>query len=71
MAVVGSSFPEFANHRKLTDEDLIRAIRFAASGEHEAAQTYIQLADSTDNKLAAKVLQCVADEELKHKGEPL
>jgi rubrerythrin len=32
-----------------------------ATGEYEAAQTYIQLAESIDNKLAAKVFKSVAD----------
>ena len=69
MPVFGSPFSGLANNRKLTDEELIRAIRFAAAGEYEAAQTYMQLAESTDNKLAAKVLKSVADEERVHMGE--
>jgi rubrerythrin len=59
MPVFGSPFSGLANNRKLTDEELIRAIRFAAAGEYEAAQTYMQLAESIDNKLAAKVLKSV------------
>ena len=69
MPVFGSPFSGLANNRKLTDEELIRAIRFAAAGEYEAAQTYMQLAESIDNKLAAKVLKSVADEERVHMGE--
>jgi rubrerythrin len=69
MPVFGSPFSGLANKRKLTDEELIRAIRFSTAGEYEAAQTYIQLAESTDNKLAAKVLRSVADEERVHMGE--
>ena len=69
MPVFGSPFSGLANNRKLTDEELIRAIRFAAAGEYEAAQTYMQLAESIDNKLAEKVLKSVADEERVHMGE--
>ena len=69
MPVFGSPFSGLANNRKLTDEELIRAIRFAAAGEFEAAQVYMQLAESTDNKLAVNVLKSVADEERVHIGE--
>jgi rubrerythrin len=69
MPVFGSPFSGLANNRKLTDEELIRAIRFAAAGEYEAAQTYMQLAESINNKLAVKVLKSVADEERVHMGE--
>ena len=61
MSLVGSLFSGLVNDRKLTDEDIIRAIRLAANGEYEAAQTYIQLAESMDYYLAAKVLKSVAD----------
>jgi len=69
MPVFGSPFSGLANNRKLTDEELVRAIRFAVAGEYEAAQVYMQLAESTDNKLAVKVLKSVADEERVHMGE--
>ncbi len=69
MPVFGSPFSGLANNRKLTVEELIRAIRFAAAGEYEAAQTYMQLAESIDNELAVKVLKSVADEERIHMGE--
>jgi rubrerythrin len=39
------------------------------SAEYEATQLYTQLAESTDNKLAVKVLREIADEELVHVGE--
>jgi rubrerythrin len=39
------------------------------AGEYEATQMYIQLAESTDNKLAVNVLKDIADEELVHAGE--
>src|ERR1019366_6078599 len=65
----GSPFSGLANDRKLTHEELVRAIRFMVAAEYEATQLYLQLAESTDNKLAVKVLKEIADEELVHVGE--
>ena len=65
----GSPFSGLANERKITDTELIRAIRFMIAAEYEATQLYLQLAESTDNKLARKVLKDIADEELVHAGE--
>jgi rubrerythrin len=48
---------------------LIRAVRFMISAEYEAIQLYMQLAESTDNKLAKDVLADIADEERVHAGE--
>ena len=62
-------FSGLANDRKLTDEELVRAIRFSVAAEYEAIQLYLQLAESTDNKLAVEVLQDIADEERVHAGE--
>jgi rubrerythrin len=69
MPVFGSPFSGSASDRKLTDEELIRAIRFMVAAEYEATQLYMQLAESTDNKLAAEVLKDIADEERVHAGE--
>jgi rubrerythrin len=69
MPVFGSPFSGSANSRKLTDKELVRAIRFMVAAEYEATQLYCQLAESTDNKLAVKVLQDIANEELVHAGE--
>jgi rubrerythrin len=57
------------NDRKLTDEELIRSIRFMIAAEYEAIQLYQQTAESTDNKLAKEVLLDIADEEKEHAGE--
>ena len=65
----GSPFSGLANDRKLTDEELIRAIRFMVASEYEATQMYTQLAESTGNKLAVEVLKDIAGEELVHAGE--
>jgi len=69
MPEFGSPFSGLANDRKLTDEELVRAIRFMVAAEYEATQLYTQLAESTDNKLAVEVLKEIADEELVHAGE--
>ena len=39
------------------------------AAEYEAVQLYMQLAESTDNKLAIEVLNDIADEERVHAGE--
>jgi rubrerythrin len=69
MPQFGSPFSELANSRKLTDAELIRAIRFMVAAEYEAIQMYTQLAESTDNKFATAVLKDIADEERVHAGE--
>lgn len=69
MPEFGSPFSGTANNRKLTDAELIRAIRFMVAAEYEAIQLYTQLAESTDNMLAGEVLRDVADEERVHAGE--
>jgi rubrerythrin len=65
----GSPFSGLAHDRKLTDAELVRSIRFMVASEYEATQLYMQLAESTDNKLAQKVLKEIADEERVHAGE--
>jgi|SRR5664280_1274033 len=69
MPEFGSPFSGLANDRMLTNEELIRAIRFMVAAEYEAIQLYMQLAESTDNKLAVEVLKDIADEERVHAGE--
>ena len=65
----GQPFSGLAKDKKLTDAELIRAIRFMVAAEYEAIQLYMQLAESTDNKLAIEVLKDIADEERVHAGE--
>jgi rubrerythrin len=62
-------FAVLANDRKLTKDELIRAIRFNIAAEYEAIQMYVQLAESTSDKLAAEVLKDIAEEEVVHAGE--
>lgn len=69
MPEFGQPFSGLASDRKLTKEELIRAIRFAVAAEYEAIQIYMQLAESTDDKLAQEVLKDIADEERVHAGE--
>ncbi|SFN05421.1 ferritin family protein [Thermodesulforhabdus norvegica] len=69
MPEFGHPFAGLAHDRKLTKEELIRAIRFAIAAEYEAIQLYMQLAESTDDKLAQEVLKDIADEERVHAGE--
>jgi len=68
--------PEFANpfsgnkcDRKLTKDELIRAIRYNIAAEYEAIQLYMQLAESIDDRLAKEVLVDIANEEREHVGE--
>ena len=69
MPQFGTPFSGLSNDRKLTDEELVRAIRFMVAGEYEATQMYMQLAESTANKLAVEVLKDIANEERVHAGE--
>ena len=65
----GTPFAGRKSDRKLTEQELIRAIRFMVSAEYEAIQLYMQLAESTDNTLSIEVLKDIADEERVHAGD--
>ena len=69
MPEFGHPFSVLKHDRLLTHEELVRAIRFMVAAEYEAIQLYQQLAESTDNVLAQKVLIDIADEEKVHAGE--
>lgn len=69
MPEFSTPFAVLKNDKKLTDEELIRAIRFMIAAEYEAIQLYQQTAESTDNKLAKEVLIDIANEEKEHAGE--
>jgi len=69
MPEFGTPFSGLAKERKVTHEELIRAVRFMIAAEYEAIQLYMQLAESIDNKLAREVLKDIADEERVHAGE--
>nr|WP_319376240.1 Rubrerythrin [uncultured Methanoregula sp.] len=70
--------PEFLNpfsgmvpERKMTTEELVRAVRLDIAGELEAIHGYMAHADATDNPLAKAVLVDIANEERVHVGELL
>ena len=65
----GSPFAGLANDRKLSSEELVRAVRFLVAAEFEAVQMYMQLAESVENRFAQAVLKDIADEERVHAGE--
>jgi rubrerythrin len=68
--------PDFVNpfsgkvpDRKLTIEELVRAMRLNLAAEEEATHLYMAHADATDHPLAKKVLIDIANEERVHVGE--
>jgi len=65
----GQPFSGLKKDHKISEQELIRSIRFMIAAEYEAIQLYMQLAESTDNKLAVEVLKDIADEERVHAGE--
>ena len=69
MPEFGSPFAGVAHDKKISHEELVRAIRYMVAAEYEATQMYMQLAESTDHPLAIKVLTEIADEERVHAGE--
>jgi rubrerythrin len=69
MPEFGHPFAGLALDRKVTHQELIRAIRYNIAAEYEAVQLYMQLAESTDNEKAKAVLVDIANEEREHVGE--
>ncbi len=68
MPQLSSPFSGLANAKKLTDADLVTAVRFMVAAESEATRLYAQLAESTDNRLAVEVLGEMAGEQLVRVG---
>lgn len=67
--------PDFAepfsvkkSERKLTHEELIRAVRFSIASEYEAIQLYEEISESIDNEDAKKLLNEIAGDEKVHVG---
>ncbi len=58
----GNPFSGLKNDRKLTHQEIIRAVRFMIAAEYEAVQLYMQLAESTGSGLLKEVMTDVADE---------
>ncbi len=69
MAEFAHAFYGNASPRKLTHNELVRAIRLMVTDEYEAISIYTQLAESIDNELAKEVLIDIANEERVHAGE--
>lgn len=69
MPEFSSPFPGNAPERKLTKQELIRAIRLDIAAEHEAICLYMAHADATDDELVKKALIDIANEEREHLGE--
>ena len=69
MPEFSNPFSVLKNDRPLTEQELVRAIRFMIAAEYEAIQLYQQIAESTDHRLAKEVLNDIANEEKEHAGE--
>ncbi len=69
MPEFGTALTGIPADRKLTNSELVRAIRFMIAAEYEAVQLYMQVAERTDNELAKMVLRDISEEELVHAGE--
>lgn len=67
--------PSFANpftanvNRKISNEELIQAIRLDIAGELEAIYLYDAHVQATDDEFAKKVISDIRDEEKAHVGE--
>ncbi len=62
-------FNQMTPTRKMTLRELVRALRLNLAAEEDATSLYEAHADATDNALAKKVLQDIANEERVHVGE--
>lgn len=58
-----------APERKMTKQELVRAIRLDIAAEHEAISLYMAHADATDDTLVREALVDIANEEREHIGE--
>ena len=55
MPEFSSFFNAKMSDRKLSEEEVLQAIRFSISSEYEAIQIYEQIINSTENKLLVHV----------------
>ena len=55
--------------RRLTEEELVRALRLDLAAEEEAVHLYMAHADATDNVVLKTMLLDIANEERVHAGE--
>lgn len=68
MPVFSTPFEGNKCGRKLSQEELARAIRFSIASEFEAIQLYEQIKESTDNEDAKKLLNEITGDEKVHVG---
>lgn len=54
--------------KKLSDVEILRAVKFGIASEFEAIQLYQQIMESTDNQDVIKVLTDITNDEKHHAG---
>lgn len=69
MPEFGSFLSGMNASRKLSHDELVRAVRYFVAAEYEAVQLYMQVADSIEDEGARAVLADISDEERVHAGE--
>lgn len=69
MANFSNPFSGNVPDRKMTLEELVRAMRLNVAAEEDATTLYMAHAEATDHPLAKKVLIDIANEERVHVGE--
>ena len=69
MADFVNPFVGMTPDRKMSKNELLRALRLSLSAEEEATHLYTSIADACDNDFAKAVLNDIANEERVHKGE--
>ena len=65
----GSPFSGLAYEYMLTEEELVRAIRFLVAAEYEAVEMYGKVRDACTDERIKKAIQSIIDEEKVHAGE--
>ena len=54
--------------RKMSNEEIVRGLRFMVAAEYEAIQLYMQMAESIDNVMIQNALREIANDERVHAG---
>lgn len=68
MPSFSNPFEGMQSDRKMTNKEIVRALRFMVSAEYEAVQLYMQMADSIENTMLQKALREIANDERVHAG---
>ena len=58
----------YSPERKLTQTEILRAVKFSIAAEYEAIQLYQQIMENTNNKNVIKALAEITEDEKKHVG---